>query len=383
MSIKQNVKAHKGDTGNGGLAVALAVACEKNNEDEEVASSINLGADSVEQSTLFFSPPDLDDEELARLKEEAKQESALNKEWLKAAGKSLFECNKHLKKTNRLKEKFIESRTSASNEIVRIKEEAKRRGINWVRVGNSAFIARINACPIPDTEKPDAIKRSISEMEWIVSYLTEHHHHRRKIDEEPEVSLYHFADWKDRAEIRQWQKERKKLPIGYRFYAGRHMVPNPDPVTGNKTAYQKAVERAFRDLLFKYDVVIKDVYRQEVKDLIDVGTEDSTGILQEIPGENYFVKNPNGLGALLVRGFYKEFKNREKLDEDAQKVFVVSVVKAVGIWHMLERINGFYIPIWCAKKGFIPKNTTKEKRSDVERFAKIMSRELTRVGQTT
>jgi len=383
MSTKERISVHKDNANNGTLGQAIStVVCMKDSESQDVNSNVGSNENSSEQSIAFFSPPELDDEELALLGKKAEQKAALDKEWLKKAGKSVFECRIHLEKTEQFKEKFVESRARSKKCIDHIRKEARQRGINWGRVEDSVFIARINACPIPDTDKPETTKRAISEMERIVIYLTKHSHHRKESNGNPEVPLYHFANWDDKTKIDQYIGEHKDLPVGYRFYAGRWMVPNPDPVTGKKTAYQKAVEIAFGRLLRKYDIAVKATYRKEVEKLVCGKTEDPTGILDEVPNENYLIESPNGLGAILVRGFYKEFQNKYKPEEDGREVFVISVVEAVGIFGTLERIKGFYIPIWCAKKGFSPKSVSKEKKIHVERFAKIMKRSLEAV-QTT
>lgn len=326
--------------------------------------------------------PELNEENLAKIEQEkldvknkeTKEKKAAEDKWVIETANALQECVYYLKKTSSaINDGF---REAAEQKISALKKESEKLGIPWFRVEYSCFIARIQKCPIPDVDKPATTSASVDEMSEIVKHLTAHPHHRNERDGDPEVPLYHWADKKEVIDIKQHQKKHGHPPIGCRFFKGRWLYPNNDPLTGGKTRYQKKVEISFGELLGKYVVGINKVNYAEVERINKNATEELSGILIKQPCEKYFVKKPNGRGALLVRGFFKKFHSKNEGKEESTDVFVIAIVKAVGECRYLSGLKGHYIPVQCAIKGFIPRNTPKELESKVRKFTQIMSKAL-------
>jgi len=288
-----------------------------------------------------------------------------NNNWIKENGATLYECMRFLKNTEgKLATEFAKNRAGAEKEIAEIKKEAEKRKVNWRSILGSAFIARIKSCPIPNPEKPSTVDISIKEIHSIVDYLTTHLHHCKKNGGPPKVPMYSWANYDNRVKINRSIKKIGRPPIGCRLFEGRWLYPNNDPLTHGKTKYQEAVEVTFGNLLSKYNPKIKKVNELEVCKIKNNATNDLKWILKEKCGQ-YLLENQNGRGALLVRGFYKEFCDN--------KVFFIVLIKAVGEYSRLQEVEGFRISYRCIQNGFTPKNTLDYSRTKVAVFIKIIN----------
>ncbi len=291
-----------------------------------------------------------------------------NNNWIKKNGATLYECMCFLKNTEgKLATEFAKNRAETEKEITELKKEAEKRKVNWQRILDSAFIARIKSCPIPNPEKPSTVDVSIKEIHSIVDYLTTHLHHCKKNGGPREVSMYRWASYDDRVKIDHSIKKIGRPPIGCRLFEGRWLYPNNDPLTHGKTKYQEAVEVTFGNLLGKYNPQIKKVNEMEVRKIKNNTTNDLKCVLKEKCGQ-YLLENRNGRGALLVRGFYKEFCDN--------KVFFIVLVRAVGEYRRLQEVEGFRVSCRYIQNGFTPKNTFDYSRTKVSVFIKIINTAL-------
>ncbi len=295
-------------------------------------------------------------------------EKISNNDWIKKNGAIFHECACFLKKIHgKLAVEFAKNIIKTEKEVARIKQEAKKRKIEWQRVLDSAFIARIKICPIPNPEKPSSVDTSIKEIHDIVDYLTTHLHHCKKKNGGREIPMYRWANYDDRMEIDRSIKKIGRPLIGCRLFEGRWLYPNKDPITHGKTKYQEAVEVTFGNLLSKYNPKIKKVNELEVYRIKNNSTNELRYILEEKCGQ-YLLENRNGRGALLIQGFHKKFRDN--------KVFFIVLLKAVGEYRRLQEIEGFRVSASCAQNGFTPKNTLCYSRTKVSVLIKIISTAL-------